>query len=370
MNQLYIRTLTLCFLTLPIQFCLGQTTFTATLPGAWHTAAPAPGVWQGSEPPRNCNGCTIILSQTGTITLNVHEVLSSGAKLIINPGANLQIDSSGAATVAGSDNIILNNITPASSIQLVNSTSTISADHIGTYDGVIQQTFTGGTDIYVKEYGVAPESFTPTTIINHGSAQYGTDGVGPASLSSLGVLPITLSSFTAVLNEGAVDMAWTTELEVNSDHFGIERSTDAGAHWATIGTVAAHGNSSLPLDYTYVDNKPAPGTGEYRLQLVDINGNYTYSNIVTIRNGLIGALSVYPNPATDYVNITLGGDASENMIIRLYNLSGQLLQEKNLSNAAGTTVPLAVNGYAAGTYLLIVSSSDGSKQVTKLMITR
>jgi Secretion system C-terminal sorting domain len=370
MTQLYMRTLTLCFLTLLIHFCQAQTTFTAILPGAWHTTSPNPSIWQGSEPPRNCNGCTIILAQTGTVTLNVHEVLSDGAKLVIDPGATLQVDNSGGTTVAGSDNVVLNNVTPASTIQLVSNTSTIDAAGIGEYDGIIQQTFTGGTEVYVKEYGVSPESFTNTTLINRGPAQYGTTGVGPVTLSSLGVLPITLTSFTAVLNEGAVDLAWTTEMESNSDHFGIERSSDAGAHWNTIGTVPAHGNSSLPLSYTYVDNNPAPGTNEYRLQLVDINGNYTYSNVATIRNGLVGALSVYPNPATDYVNITLGGNATGNTMIRLFNLSGQLLQEKNLSNAGGTTVPLAVSGYSTGTYLLVISTADGSKQVTKLLITR
>jgi hypothetical protein len=370
MKQLYLRTLTLCFLTLSIHFGHAQT-YTATLPGAWHTPSPNPGVWgTGSEPPANCNGCTIILAQTGIVTLNVHEVLSHGAQLIINPGATLQIDNSGSATINGSDNIVLDNVLPASTIKLVSSTSTIDAAGVDTYDGILQMTFSGGTDIYTKEYGVAPEAFTPTSITNHGPAQYGPTGVGPATLSSLGVLPITLSNFTAVFSNGAVDLAWTTEMETNSDHFGIERSTDAGAHWATIGTVAAHGNSSIALDYTYVDNNPASGTNEYRLQLVDLDGNYTYSDVVTIRNGLLGALSVYPNPAIDYVNVTLGGNSNETMMIRLYNLTGQLLQEKNLSNAGGTTVPLAVSGYAAGTYLLIVTSADGSKQVTKLMIAK
>jgi hypothetical protein len=370
MKQLYSRTFTLAILTLSALFCQAQVTYTAVLPGDWHTTGGGPGIWQGAEPPRTCNNCVINLSQTGTVNLNVHEVLTSGAKLVINPGATLAVVNSGATTVAAGNNIVLNNVIPASTIQLVNASSAIDAAGIGKYDGVIQSTVTGGETIYVKEYGVAPESFTNTTTINSGSAQYGTTGVGPATLSSIGILPITLGAFTASLDNGSVDLAWTTEMEENSDHFAIERSTDAGAHWATIGTVPAHGNSATPIDYTYTDNSPAPGTDEYRLQLVDLDGQYTYSEVVVIRNGLIGTVSVFPNPATDYVNVTLGGSSTESMLIRLYNLSGQLLQERNLSNAGGTTVPLTVNTYPSGAYMLVVTGSDGSRQVTKLLITK
>ena len=78
----------------------------------------------------------------------------------------------------------------------------------------------------------------------------------------------------------------------------------------------------------------------------------------------------YPNPARDYVNVTLAGAAGESMLVRLFNSAGQLLQEKNIANAGGTTVPLAVSTYPEGNYLIVVSASDGSRQINKLVITK
>jgi hypothetical protein len=193
---------------------------------------------------------------------------------------------------------------------------------------------------------------------------------GPNNLNSSGTLPIILSSFTATLNQDVVNLAWTTSMEVNASHIGIQRSVDAGAHWSTIGTLPAKNNTTTPTNYTFADNKPAPGASEYRLQLVDLDGKYTYSSVRTVRNGLIGGVSVFPNPAHDIVNVTLGGNANENLFVRLYNQSGQLLILKNVANAGGTTVALPVAGYPAGNYVIVVNSADGAKQVSNVLISK
>jgi hypothetical protein len=92
--------------------------------------------------------------------------------------------------------------------------------------------------------------------------------------------------------------------------------------------------------------------------------------VKTIRNGLIGSVSVFPNPAHDYVNVTLGGKSTESLLIRLYNQSGQLLMMKNVSNAGGSTVALPVSGYPTGTYMIVVNGADGSKQVSNVLISK
>ena len=186
----------------------------------------------------------------------------------------------------------------------------------------------------------------------------------------LPILPIILASFSAVVDNGTVDLAWSTDLEINSDHFTIQSSSNAGATWNTVGTVPAAGNSASVLNYSFTDNRPASGTSEYRLVLADRNGNTAYSPVKAVRIGSMSAVSVYPNPASDYINVTLSGDASVSANIRLINLAGQVLLEKNVTNAGGTTVPLSVSSYPTGNYLIMITGSDGSKQVNKILITK
>ena len=354
------------------------TTYTAVLPGTWHTPGTGPGIWAGAEPPMNCISCTIVLNvpTNATITLNTHVVLSGNSQLLIGGGSNgttLFIPNSGATDSGSSYSINLMSDGTTNSIQTVNNNSfvNISANggHAGDYDGLFTSTVMSGVVSSIKSVGFAPIAFLNGVITNQG-APGSKSMTGLQTLSSNGILPIILGSFSGIVNDGAVDLAWTTDLEVNADHFVVERSADAGATWTDLGNVAAHGTTTLAQNYTYTDSKPVQGTAEYRLELVDKGGLFTYSGVISVRIGIVTSVSVYPNPAHDYVNVTLNGTTGESMLIRLFNQAGQLLQEKNVASAGGTIVPLAVSSYPEGNYVIVVSAADGSRQINKLVITK
>jgi hypothetical protein len=349
-------------------------TYTAVTSGNWHNTSGS--IWLPTEPPAVCNNCLIQIPVSGTVVLNYSVTLTNGSKLVIggsSTGTTLQIGNSGASTNtwASGYNLLLDGTGSASYISLPDNTEVLDASAAGEFDGVLQTTPGGGGQLsYLKLFGNAPDLFLGTTVQSVGRAVDGLSQGGPASLSSIGDLPIILGSFNASVDNGSVELAWTTDLEINSDHFNVQSSTNAGSTWNTIGTVHAAGNSGVTLNYSFVDSHPASGTSEYRLVMVDRDGATAYSAVKAVRIGSIAAVSVYPNPASDYVNVTLSGDASVSANIQLVNMSGQVLLEKTVTNAGGTTIPLAVSGYPAGNYVIVVTGSDGSKQVNKILIAK
>jgi hypothetical protein len=375
MKKFYILTLVIpCLVLLSLSSSAQYTggTYTAVLAGDWHTTS-GPGIWATVEPPQNCNNCKIVVNIEGTVNLNTNVNLSNNSILLVGGTGNttvLQIGNSSSTGFAGSYSVILANDGTTSSIKLVTESSLVNAAAAGTYDGVLVSYTSGAVTSYFKQVGNAPEGFVGNSIASSGPASFGTTLVGAANLTSIGTLPIILSNFSAVPDNGAVDLAWTTDIEINSDHFVVQSSTNAGATWDNIGTVDAQGNSAVAVNYSFTDKKPATGTSEYRLEMVDRDGKYAYSAVKAVRIGLVNSVSVYPNPATDYVNVALSGDASVSANIRLLNLSGQLLMEKNVTNAGGTTVPLSVSNFPQGNYLIVITGSDGTKQVNKLLITK
>lgn len=77
----------------------------------------------------------------------------------------------------------------------------------------------------------------------------------PAPLSITGnvALWVTFGSIDAYVKGNNLHVNWTTEKEVNNDHFEIEASTD-GEHFTTIGSVksqAENGNSDVTLNYEW-----------------------------------------------------------------------------------------------------------------------
>jgi photosystem II stability/assembly factor-like uncharacterized protein len=75
-------------------------------------------------------------------------------------------------------------------------------------------------------------------------------------------------------------------------------------------------------------------------------------------------ISVYPNPATDWLRINLAGESSATL--RLFDLSGRQLLTQKWSPAANS---LPVNGLPAGTYILQVEFT-GRRRMSKSVLVR
>jgi Secretion system C-terminal sorting domain len=197
---------------------------------------------------------------------------------------------------------------------------------------------------------------------------------GPATVAS-GVtssvtLPVILDGFTAVLNtDHTVTLDWNTMIEVNFSHFAIQRSTD-GVNWSAIGTVQAKGNSAVQTVYTYTDEQPSTGMNYYRLELVNMDGTYTYSDVTVIETATIARISFFPNPAQDFVNVSLDGTTGSQVTILLTSVSGRLMQEKTAATGTGVVVTFSIQNIASGMYFLTVVNADGTRESSPMLINR
>jgi hypothetical protein len=67
--------------------------------------------------------------------------------------------------------------------------------------------------------------------------------------------------------------------------------------------------------------------------------------------------SIYPNPATTFINVNAG--TLENVHVELFDLSGRLV-ERSFNKAAGNLFTLATDGMNRGVYMVRVSNESGS----------
>ena len=153
------------------------------------------------------------------------------------------------------------------------------------------------------------------------------------------LLPIELTAFTGWNNGVANELHWTTETEINSDYFEIQRSAN-GIDFVTIGTSPAAGNSLLPLDYVFYDDAPLNGLQYYRLKIVDIDDTYDYSNIIAIRinDDSSEEIYVYPNPATDFITIEINTATADAMLMEILDVTGRKVMSNTASLQSGVTI--------------------------------
>src|SRR6185437_8486656 len=136
--------------------------------------------------------------------------------------------------------------------------------------------------------------------------------------------------------------------------FEIFRSVD-GTNFTSIGFVAGAGNSNLLLKYKFIDNPGLSGNVFYRLKQVDLDGNFTWSNIahVTINGNQL--ITFMPNPAKSFITISSPAIVKE---VRLLSISGQIIKVwQNVSPNA----QLDLGSIASGSYLIQFLNNQSSK---------
>jgi hypothetical protein len=153
------------------------------------------------------------------------------------------------------------------------------------------------------------------------------DNTEPCQLPSV-ALPIDLVSFHSKCINENVTLEWSTASELNNDFFTIERSVDL-INWEIISTVSGAGNSSSLTNYSFIDVSQSAEVFYYRLKQTDFNNSFKHSKIIAVKNCEDGLseLSVYPNPASDFINISIRLPEERISSVSIYNLSGEIIYE-------------------------------------------
>jgi hypothetical protein len=133
----------------------------------------------------------------------------------------------------------------------------------------------------------------------------------PAGTFCSKFLPIELSSFSATVNAGTIDLYWTTASEKNNQYFEIESSADAlnFGKIASIDSKAPGGNSVVKLDYKYSCTPSANDLNYYRLKQVDKDKTFTYSSVISVNIPKEKNIkfAVYPNTNQDEFTADISG---------------------------------------------------------------
>jgi len=117
---------------------------------------------------------------------------------------------------------------------------------------------------------------------NSNQSEFRIDDVQLYSVTSL---PVELTYFDGVKQDGFNLLKWQTSSEHNSSHFIVEKSiTGDFNNSSIIGNLMGSGNSQEIIDYDLLDMKVEPTINYYRLIQYDFDGEYKVYPIIAIDN--------------------------------------------------------------------------------------
>jgi hypothetical protein len=155
-----------------------------------------------------------------------------------------------------------------------------------------------------------------------------THGRGVYELNIDGSLPVELTRFTAEYKPGSVDLEWMTATEVENFGFEIEKSIN-GREFKKIGFVPGSGNSNAPKFYKYKD-MPSNGAIRYRLKQIDLDGSFSYSDIISVDIKIAENFILYqnyPNPFNPVTSIKYFVPDPGKVFIEIFNILGQKVDQ-------------------------------------------
>ena len=200
--------------------------------------------------------------------------------------------------------------------------------------------------------------------------------VNPCAITLCGAraLPVRLISFSGErVDAENVALYWETSLEVNNDHFEVERAINPGRGYETVDIVKGAGSSTSAVKYKTADPNDYTGYTYYRLKQVDLDGTFEYSSVIAVKGGLTPlTIKAFPNPVQSGIirfRVT-GLKVSEKLVVMIYDVSGRIIYQNSNITLSSDKQIFQVNLLRAvpGKYVINIKSKDRSATGTFVVI--
>jgi len=181
-------------------------------------------------------------------------------------------------------------------------------------------------------------------------------------------LPVTLINFKGNCEDSETKLIWTTATEINNDYFLVEKSLD-GISFSELTSITGAGNSNAINTYSYTETEPNNQAAYYRLKQVDFNGDFEYSNIISVNpcseNGLI---TVYPNPFKEVLYFIFPKANDQEYLIEITDYLGRVIIQEDVKNNK-SVYPINIDKINHnGVYFVIIKNKKGEHQLTTKLI--
>jgi hypothetical protein len=157
------------------------------------------------------------------------------------------------------------------------------------------------------------------------------DGSGPLEpTAGMGIrfeidysTPVTLSSFSAAIEEEGMVLSWETASEIDCYGWVVQRDGEDISE-----VIPGYGTTVEPHEYSYVDVSAQAGeTYSYRLKQIDIGGEITYSDPITMTMEAMvveyGLQGNYPNPFNPQTMLRYSLAEAGDVTLIVYDVNGR-----------------------------------------------
>ncbi|MEM1127285.1 MAG: cohesin domain-containing protein [Bacteroidota bacterium] len=178
--------------------------------------------------------------------------------------------------------------------------------------------------------GVSPLTMSFVDGLIDGSDLDGSDITitnGSVTIPPGSVVPVELTSFDALVDQGDVVLQWTTASEENNAGFEVQQQVNGS--FEGVGFVDGNGTTFETSRYAFRLDNVAAGAHRFRLKQIDFDGSFEYHPVVEVTIDVPGThllSDAYPNPFNPATTFTLTLAQQQTVRISVFDTLGREVQ--------------------------------------------
>ena len=188
--------------------------------------------------------------------------------------------------------------------------------------------------------------------------------------SSCAILKMGILNFGARKEGETARLQWTTSANKSASYFQIERSVN-NQQFVPIGKLARQGEQQT-ANYSFNDNigELLNSTIYYRVRMIDLNGNTSFSKIVIIspNNGGLPRFTITPNPVRKEAQLVFESHQDANLNLTIFSSTGQVVYTLRSRMAKGTSRLIIPEVQSLPRGIYVVKAVAGDRPFTQKMI--
>lgn len=181
---------------------------------------------------------------------------------------------------------------------------------------------------------------------------------------------VDLATFDARADYRTAKLLFVTNTSFKTDYLIVERlNNETGKFDNLEHRNIISGNDDL-LQYYFTDKNPQDDDNFYRIKQVYLQGTFSYTDVRKLNFSKAGVISIFPNPASEYLLIDLSPHFGKDAAITIFSELGQSMFQQKIENIGKDFIKIPLDNMDMGNYQIQIAVKGKSSFTRQFVVAK
>lgn len=179
-----------------------------------------------------------------------------------------------------------------------------------------------------------------------------------------------ITSFDAYTEYRIAKLLLVTNTGFKTDYFVLERLNNDNGKFEPLEKRNVTAAVRTLADYSFTDKNPQEGDNFYRIMQITQQNDSVFTEVKKLTFNTLKDLTLFPNPASDYVNVDLSQYQGKSATLSVYSALGQLLLYQAVESIGKEPIKIHLDGIETGSFQLNIAIKGQRVMARQLIVAK